>query len=39
MKLEDPPRSSFGIFKAPHIPSKNIEGPAISPPPPLQLKL
>ena len=39
MKLEDPPRSSFGILRPPIFHPKKIEGPPISPPPPLQLKL
>ena len=38
-KLEDPPRSSFGISRPPIFHPKKFEGPPISPPPPLQLKL
>ena len=34
MKLEDPPRSSFGILRPPIFHPKKIEGPPISPPPP-----
>ena len=39
-KLEDPPKVIFWHFKAPRIfHPKKIEGPPISLPPPLQLKL
>ena len=37
--LKTPPRSSFGILRPPIFHPKKIEGPPISPPPPLQLKL